>query len=130
MKVYNFKNNDAPKDAIRIDRRSKWGNPYIIGKHGDRDYVCEAYMEYARNRLVKEPTWLFPLRGKDLVCWCKPQRCHGDFLLLLANYTCRHCAGTGRVLYWHVYGQRTKTCYKCSGAGFNVKEYNKKYWRI
>jgi hypothetical protein len=25
------------------------------------------------------------LRGKDLVCWCKPDPCHGDLLLRLAN---------------------------------------------
>lgn len=33
----------------------------------------------AIERLKKE------LKGKDLVCWCKPQRCHGDYLLQLAN---------------------------------------------
>jgi hypothetical protein len=25
------------------------------------------------------------LRGKDLLCWCAPERCHGDVLLDLAN---------------------------------------------
>jgi hypothetical protein len=25
------------------------------------------------------------LRGKDLVCWCAPQRCHADVLLKYAN---------------------------------------------
>ena len=25
------------------------------------------------------------LRGKDLVCWCAPEKCHGDVLLELAN---------------------------------------------
>jgi hypothetical protein len=25
------------------------------------------------------------LRGKDLVCWCAPDACHGDVLLVLAN---------------------------------------------
>ena len=25
------------------------------------------------------------LRGKDLVCWCAPEACHGDVLLELAN---------------------------------------------
>ena len=25
------------------------------------------------------------LRGKDLVCFCAPKRCHGDVLLKIAN---------------------------------------------
>jgi Domain of unknown function (DUF4326) len=25
------------------------------------------------------------LRGRDLVCWCAPEACHGDVLLELAN---------------------------------------------
>jgi hypothetical protein len=25
------------------------------------------------------------LRGKDLVCWCAPRRCHADILLKVAN---------------------------------------------
>lgn len=25
------------------------------------------------------------LRGKNLVCWCKPLPCHGDVLLTIAN---------------------------------------------
>ena len=25
------------------------------------------------------------LRGKDLVCWCAPQRCHADVLMKYAN---------------------------------------------
>jgi hypothetical protein len=24
-------------------------------------------------------------RGKDLVCWCAPEECHGDVLLELVN---------------------------------------------
>ena len=25
------------------------------------------------------------LRGKDLLCWCAPEACHGDLLLKQAN---------------------------------------------
>jgi hypothetical protein len=25
------------------------------------------------------------IRGRNLVCWCAPQRCHGNFLLARAN---------------------------------------------
>ena len=50
-----------------------------------RDAVIDAFREYAIERLKREPQWLEPLRGKDLVCWCAPARCHADVLMDLAN---------------------------------------------
>ena len=38
--------------------------------------------------LLQQPNLLAALpelRGKDLVCWCAPERCHGDILIELAN---------------------------------------------
>jgi hypothetical protein len=29
--------------------------------------------------------YIHGLRGRDLVCWCAPEPCHGDLLLWLAN---------------------------------------------
>ena len=57
----------------------------------DRDAVCDAFEEYARDRLTREPGWLGPLRGVDLVCWCQSPAdlhkkcCHAETLLRLAN---------------------------------------------
>ena len=31
------------------------------------------------------PPSIEELKGKDLVCYCKPARCHGDYLLKIAN---------------------------------------------
>jgi hypothetical protein len=28
---------------------------------------------------------LHELRGKELVCWCAPERCHAEVLIELAN---------------------------------------------
>jgi hypothetical protein len=28
---------------------------------------------------------LHELRGKDLICWCAPERCHADVLIELVN---------------------------------------------
>lgn len=73
-----------PDDAVYIGRGSKWGNPFIIGEHGTRSEVIEMYREYLYSRgllhSVKEE-----LRGKDLVCYCSPNKCHGDILLDIAN---------------------------------------------
>lgn len=75
--------------AIRVDRGSEWGNPFLMHAHTEkeRQRVCDLYEVYARWRLTVEPEWLVLLRGKDLACWCAPHRCHADTLLRLANPT-------------------------------------------
>ena len=82
MKVLNkYKDVDASK-GVYIGRGSAWGNPFVIGKDGDREEVIYKYRMYAieRVRLV-DKNWLKPLVGKDLVCFCAPLACHGDVLL-------------------------------------------------
>lgn len=79
-RVHNRYHNTAPADAIYIGRGSPHGNPFVISAGMSRDDVC--------NRFEAEilPTLdVSALRGKDLVCFCKPQRCHGDSILLKAN---------------------------------------------
>lgn len=73
----------ANANAEYIGRGSVWGNPFIIGKDGDRDLVIRKFQAYAEWRLSKEPDWLEPLRGKDLSCYCAPQACHGDVIIYL-----------------------------------------------
>lgn len=82
--VHNKRHGTAPADAVYIGRPSKWGNPFVIGKHGNRDQVIAMYEEWVQ----KQPSLmrsLKDLRGKDLICWCSPARCHGDVLIELAN---------------------------------------------
>jgi hypothetical protein len=84
-KVHNKYHNTAPKDAVYIGRGSPYGNPFVIGKHGTRDEVCDKYKEY----LLSNPQLINKVKtelvGKDLICFCAPKRCHGDILLKLAN---------------------------------------------
>jgi hypothetical protein len=70
---------------IYIGRPSAWGNPFVIGKDGNRDEVIRKYKEYVQTipdfkRVIKEQ-----LRGKTLGCWCKPNACHGDVLAEIAD---------------------------------------------
>lgn len=69
---------------IYIGRPSKWGNPFVIGKDGNREEVIALFKEYITKgrgkHLLKE---LEELRGKTLGCFCKPSACHGDILLEL-----------------------------------------------
>ena len=69
---------------IYIGRGSKWGNPFKIGKDGNRQEVIDKYEEYIRNK-PELLTDLQELKGKTLGCWCKPKDCHGDVLAKLIN---------------------------------------------
>lgn len=75
-RVLNKHRDTIPSDAVYIGRGSPWGNPFKIGRDGSRDEVCDRY-----EREVLPHLDLTPLVGKDLVCFCAPQRCHGDSIL-------------------------------------------------
>ena len=69
---------------VYIGRPSKWGNPFIIGRDGDRATVVEKYRawlwdEIKAGRVTEEQ--LLELSGKTLECFCSPQQCHGDVLI-------------------------------------------------
>lgn len=69
---------------VYIGRPSKWGNPFVIGRDGDRDTVIALYERY----LLSTPSLkaaLPQLTGRVLGCWCHPKSCHGDVLVRLAN---------------------------------------------
>lgn len=85
MKVYNVKDKNKPNDAIYIGRPSKFGNPFVIGKHGNRDQVLLKYKEWLLSNPELCESAKHELKGKDLVCYCAPLPCHGDILLQIAN---------------------------------------------
>lgn len=97
-KVWNKRDPRTPRAAVYVGRPTKWGNPFThiadrrtLAKHvvATRDEAVDAYEQAllrkfehdpdAKRRLQEE------LRGKDLVCWCAPQRCHADVLMKYAN---------------------------------------------
>lgn len=75
-----------PND-VYIGRGSKWGNPYRIGIGGTRGVMCDKYTEHMTKLLREYPEKynILELQGKRLVCFCKPARCHGDWLAAMAN---------------------------------------------
>ena len=84
MPVVNKRTHKPTADDVYIGRPSKWGNPFAIGKHGDRAEVIRKY----HNWIKTQPTLLADvksLKGKNLVCWCKPEACHGDILEMLCK---------------------------------------------
>ena len=70
--------------AVYVGRPSEWGNPFVLGRHGDRDQVMDRYIAW----LHENPDFVLRVRqrlaGKDLVCWCDPEACHGHVLRDLA----------------------------------------------
>lgn len=81
MKVVNLRKESY---EIYIGRGGKWGNPFIIGKDGNRDDVIRKYYEW----VINQPALLAALpelEGKVLGCYCKPAACHGDVLVWLVN---------------------------------------------
>lgn len=82
--VVNMKHHDSlvswAKSAglfVRIDRRSKWGNPFRIGGDGDRATVIARYRDYLAHQPRLDPS---DLTGRILGCWCHPAPCHGHVL--------------------------------------------------
>lgn len=71
---------------VYIGRGGKWGNPFKIGRDGDRDAVILKYTEWllGQPQMIEEAK--ATLKGKVLGCWCAPRACHGDVLAEIANY--------------------------------------------
>lgn len=69
--------------TVRIDRRTPWGNPFVLGRDGDRDEVIAKHTAYLDERIASGEVTdadLLSLAGQTLGCWCKPEACHGDVL--------------------------------------------------
>ena len=67
---------------------SKWGNPF---KKMERNECCRRYKEYIVNDKTIQSNGktllqsLDELKGKNLGCWCHPEKCHGHMLVELIN---------------------------------------------
>lgn len=85
MKVLNKRIHGVPQGAVYVGRPSKFGNPFVMHSEAERDAVCDQYEAWlqAQPELIKAAQR--ELRGKDLVCWCAPRRCHAQTLLRIAN---------------------------------------------
>ncbi|WP_408199314.1 DUF4326 domain-containing protein [Paraburkholderia sediminicola] len=87
-----------PANAVKVDRSTRWGNPFHT--HGDgypmeasvavdlfaRQMVAGGTVTGRRNRVTTVDDVRRDLRGKNLACWCPPDApCHADVLLAIAN---------------------------------------------
>ena len=89
-----------PENTVAVDRSTRWGNPFLVGKHGTAEECVRLYqilaagyyamnldnLESQRDSLRALKHAREKLAGKNLACWCKPGApCHADVLLELAN---------------------------------------------
>ena len=69
----------ADGTLVRVDRRTRWGNPFHLGRDRTRLDVIRRYADY----LLTRPDLLADvaaLRGQTLACWCAPAPCHAAIL--------------------------------------------------
>lgn len=70
---------------VPIYRSTQWGNPFIIGRDGDRAECIQKYREMLRANPAMVALAREVLRGRELACWCAPLPCHGDVLAAVAE---------------------------------------------
>lgn len=84
-----------PANGVIVDRTTRWGNPFKTAEQFSTaiDMVSTGLL-FAQRELTKDQfdrvrhilDHVHELRGKDLICWCGPDKsCHADVLLELAN---------------------------------------------
>jgi hypothetical protein len=69
-----------PENTVKVDRSTRWGNPWTEENSGNIHPVLRFICETVPLMDVS------PLRGKNLACWCALDAdCHADMLLAFAN---------------------------------------------
>lgn len=104
-KIYNKRNGDAPADAVYVGRsrnRYHYGNPFTHlptrtraqVQVATREEAVQAFEDWfdgkAFHDIERDRRWWIinnvkRLAGKDLECWCAPQRCHAEVLMRKAE---------------------------------------------
>ena len=90
-----------PANTVKVDRTTKWGNPFLITPQMTREQSIVHYEQMIAGKPVAAPgisaatqdelraiilAEVDELKGKNLACWCSLDGpCHGDVLLKLAN---------------------------------------------
>lgn len=75
---------------IYIGRPSTLGNPFLIGRHGDRVAVIEQYRIWLGTMVAEGDVGVMSELNRiayaarhglvRLFCWCAPLACHGDVI--------------------------------------------------
>ncbi len=91
-----------PPATVKVDRSTKWGNPFVPGKPipfgpmqgqlvADKRHAFVLYRAFAPEQAPLVAAARAELRGLNLACWCDVPAyaadgcCHADVLLEIAN---------------------------------------------
>lgn len=76
----------VPRKGLKA---SPWANPFPITENTSRELSIEWFREWVKISPEYSARWIRAnaqeLRGKTLVCWCRPEKCHGDILAEMAE---------------------------------------------
>ena len=82
--------NPVHGNTVLVDRRTKWGNKFVIGRDGTRQQVVARYRAELWRRIRAGDVSLEELAaldGKWLACHCVPKRpCHAEVLARAAAW--------------------------------------------
>ena len=87
MAIYVVNKKSFEGESVYVGRPSVLGNPFVIGKDGDRDEVIRKYRLWlwekvkARGKVFAELVRIKKLAQEGdlrLSCWCYPKPCHSD----------------------------------------------------
>lgn len=86
-----------PPNTVKVDRSTKWGNPFVVGLFGTRAECVDAFEKLLagwvcvsggcdpdtqRAYFAMACMDRHELKGKNLACWCPlDEPCHVDVLL-------------------------------------------------
>jgi hypothetical protein len=84
-RVLNLHKDEIPEDAVYVGRPSSFGNPFHRGEGMDRIDTIQKYKEWVLSQPEMVEKIKRELKGKDLVCFCRPKPCHASVLLNIAN---------------------------------------------
>lgn len=83
-----------PENAVKIDRTTRWGNPFAPADSGSVAQAVANHAAWMKGELAAPDGRTPPpadeiraaLRGRHLACWCALDGpCHADLLLKIAN---------------------------------------------
>jgi hypothetical protein len=75
-----------PPDTVKVDRSTIWGNNFYVEDFDSVEECIDMFdhdlSKFACFHPEKFETYIRPLIGKNLACWCKEgSPCHADVLL-------------------------------------------------
>ena len=83
-----------PANAVKVDRTTRWGNPFTVADCGSVAVAVAQHGRWMRGEIpapgAAEPPAADAIRaalaGRDLACWCAIDGpCHAELLLKIAN---------------------------------------------